>query len=62
MTTEQVNGLILILFGLYAAIRFRHNGKTAIKARKKLERIITFNKFGGKIAGSDILIAQIIYL
>ena len=39
MTLEKFIDILLALTGLYAAIRFRYAGKTAIEQRKRLNRL-----------------------
>lgn len=62
MTNDQINGLLLILVGLYAAIRFRYNGTTSLYYGKKFERLFTFKKDQEKTSKSEEVISQIMYL
>jgi hypothetical protein len=62
MEIQHLTGLILVLAGLYSAIKFRYNGITAIKYRKKLARTLSFHKTNEKINESEIIIAQAMYL
>jgi hypothetical protein len=58
----KVEGIILILFGLYAAIRFKYNAKASLRSSKKLARILSFGKAGKDISQSEIAFAQFMYL
>ncbi len=61
MTGEQITGLILIIFGFYSVIRFRYNGKTALKHRKEIEQKLSSSKTV-EIKKTDIAFAQFMYL
>jgi hypothetical protein len=39
MAMEKITYVLVSVFGLYCAIRFKHLGKTAIEQRKKLNKI-----------------------
>lgn len=62
MANDQINGILLILVGLYAAIRFRYNGKTSLYYGKKFERMLILKKGTEKFSKSEEIISQIMYL
>ena len=62
MTEQQINGLILILMGLYSVIRFKYNAKTTLKSRKKLARILSFGKLKEESSKSELIYAQLGYV
>lgn len=62
MNGEQITGLILIIFGAYTAIRFRYNGKTALRGRREIANLLLFGKFGKESSKFDITFAQLMYL
>lgn len=62
MTVEKIIDILITLTGIYAAIRFRYIGKTAIEQRKRLNRILPFRQSEKDFDKSAVVITQIMFL
>ena len=59
---EKQRNLFFSLFGLYCAIRFRHNGRSAIEQRRKLDKRFNPRHREQDFDAGAVLFTQIMYL